>query len=430
MNIISEFSLTVPNETYHGLILTLQDALLLLEGIRRNLLPKVRRRLNDFERKHITAGSVFAWNENELSMKRWTDGKNWLALKVKGPFLIYQELDQARNVKPNGLVKQLFSLTTKQNEKLHLIAYYNPLDRAKDVLAGKIPSQDPLLVKLSLDPAVYLNDFLHYNTADAAPLPQQYQPQPPHHAFSVPYPLPYEHRAGSHSAPLLPHQPQPLQTHYFQPVHPTYYCHPLMVPYQYHQQYHPQQQVYVQPMASHMYPHADAAYPTAPPTAAQVAQGQALGPPFHAGAAAAAAAATQQYHHTVYAQLRPSTAALLARASISSQHQPLLYLAPSPQNQGLYNASPANGLYKPVDLPAFTYAAKSLALPQSLPLPNLPKLTPQTLPLLLDSGLKFDTILTVPVQPLRLPLQLQLLCVQYHPDVRNKLNELDKAFSV
>ena len=57
------------NQTYYGLVLNLQDALLILEGIRLDILPKVQRRLNDFERKCIVAGSIYAWNENALGIK-------------------------------------------------------------------------------------------------------------------------------------------------------------------------------------------------------------------------------------------------------------------------------------------------------------------------------------------------------------------------
>lgn len=162
------------NQTYHGSILGLQDALLILEGIRQDALPQVKRRLNDAERKLICAGSIYAWNETTLGMKRWTDGKNWLASKVKGPFLIYHEHDTDRNIKPNGLVKQSFSLTTKQSEKLHLIAYYNSHDRMSGILRGEVPSQDPLLLKFNLDPSVYCSEFLTNGTREFAVLPRHH----------------------------------------------------------------------------------------------------------------------------------------------------------------------------------------------------------------------------------------------------------------
>lgn len=160
MQVEPDFTQTFTGMTYFGLILNLQDALLVLEGTRRQLLPYVKRRLNDEERKQICAGAVYAWNESDCGMKRWTDGKIWLASKVKSPFLTYQELDESRNVKPDGLVKQIFSLSTKQNDKLHLIAYYNPLQRMKGHLVDTTPSFDPTLSALSLDSEIYQEDIL------------------------------------------------------------------------------------------------------------------------------------------------------------------------------------------------------------------------------------------------------------------------------
>lgn len=236
------------NQTYHGLVMNLQDALLILEGIRLGVLPKVQRRLNDFERKCIVAGSIYAWNENELGMKRWTDGKSWLASKVKGPFLIYQEHDGTRNVKANGLVKQSFSLTTKQNEKFHLIAYYDPAERAKGIPTGKIPSQDSNLLKLQLDPSVYLTDFLHYGVGTSSLLPLQSYVQQTQTSYPASTPSTnMSYNGQMYSAP----QQQP-----------AYYCHPSMMSYQYVSNnamqsssptysYPQQQQVYMQLMPTH-----------------------------------------------------------------------------------------------------------------------------------------------------------------------------------
>lgn len=137
-----------PNQTYFGVILTLQDALLILDGVRCHKLPPVKERLRVSERNKIRSGSIFAWNESQSNIKRWTDGKNWLASKIQGPFLIYLEHDSDRAIKPGGLVKQSFSMKTKQNEKYHLIAYYHPQDRMPGSYCGKLPSQDPNLLNI------------------------------------------------------------------------------------------------------------------------------------------------------------------------------------------------------------------------------------------------------------------------------------------
>lgn len=160
---------TSVQRTYFGLILNLQDALLVLEGTRCLILPCVKRRLNSEERQQICAGAVYVWNENECGMKRWTDGKIWLASKVKSPFLTYHELDESRNAKDNGLIKQIFSLTTKQNTKLHLIAYYSPLRRMDGYLVDLTPSNDPSLSMLSLHPEIYLSDIIDSRTNIGTP---------------------------------------------------------------------------------------------------------------------------------------------------------------------------------------------------------------------------------------------------------------------
>lgn len=246
--------------------MNLQDALLILEGIRLGVLPKVQRRLNDFERKFITAGNVYAWKENEMGMKRWTDGKSWLASKVKGPFLIYQEHDGTRNVKENGLVKQSFSLTTKQNEKFHLIAYYDPAERAKGNTTGKVPSQDPDLLKLLLDPSVYLSNFLHYGGGASSLLPQPNFMQSQQTQMLFPFSSATSTDSGAlnnnlSSQKMMAHNGQMYTTQ----SQPGYFCHSLMASYQYVPNnseqtqaafQHPQQQlVYMQliPAPSHSY---------------------------------------------------------------------------------------------------------------------------------------------------------------------------------
>lgn len=162
MFIIPEFNASqVGNvETYKGRITCLKDALLIVEATRLGILPKIKRRLNEVERQYIVANTVFAWNETECGMKRWTDGKNWLASKVHGSFLVYKELDTKRKVKKNGLIKQSFSLTTKQNQKIHLI-YYAPMDEDTDEnKKAKVPSWDPKLKDLNLKANIYHDNLL------------------------------------------------------------------------------------------------------------------------------------------------------------------------------------------------------------------------------------------------------------------------------
>ncbi|CAO3658334.1 hypothetical protein G6F70_002652 [Rhizopus microsporus] len=157
-------------ETFTGYIKTPQDALIIFEACRKGLLQRVKRRLTSKERTEIRSGSVFAWDEREAGMRRWTDGRTWSPSRVLGSFLTYRELDTKRrprkpsmaipgmkqvvfSYKPNGLIKQSFSICTASNQKLHLISYY----KKADIISGhlKRPSDDPLLNKLEIPKGQY-----------------------------------------------------------------------------------------------------------------------------------------------------------------------------------------------------------------------------------------------------------------------------------
>jgi Gti1/Pac2 family transcription factor len=146
-------------ETYHGHVRTPNDAIVLFEACRIGILPRVQRRLSEKERQQIKSGSVFVWDEREAGMRRWTDGKSWSASRVSGSFLTYREMEGKRGAsvptppvpkrasgkspdgsaegdsdgegpdgyryKPDGLMKQSFSITTSSGQHLHLISYYS-----------------------------------------------------------------------------------------------------------------------------------------------------------------------------------------------------------------------------------------------------------------------------------------------------------------
>ncbi|GAB7340975.1 hypothetical protein MBLNU457_7311t2 [Dothideomycetes sp. NU457] len=143
-------------ETYHGHVRTPTDAIILFEACRIGLLPRVQRRLSEKERQSIRSGSIFVWDEREAGMRRWTDGKSWSASRVSGSFLTYREMEGKRGgnslsaplysgnkkdgkdaqdqsedgpdgyrYKPDGLMKQSFSITTSSGQHLHLISYYS-----------------------------------------------------------------------------------------------------------------------------------------------------------------------------------------------------------------------------------------------------------------------------------------------------------------
>lgn len=169
-------------ETYNGHVRTPADAIILFEACRLGLLPRVQRRLSEKERQSIKSGSVFVWDEREAGMRRWTDGKSWSASRVSGSFLTYREMEGKRGgssfvpplaasragktpestrgsdsdldmpqedgpdgyrYKPDGLMKQSFSITTSGGNHLHLISYYSRSHPNAQNLNN--PSSDPAL---------------------------------------------------------------------------------------------------------------------------------------------------------------------------------------------------------------------------------------------------------------------------------------------
>jgi hypothetical protein len=161
-------------ESFIGYIKTPEDALIIFEACRRGMLNRVQRRLTSKERMNIRSGSVFAWDEREAGMRRWTDGRTWSPSRVLGSFLTYRELDTKRrprrptsspsnslpgvkqvafSYKHDGLVKQSFSICTASNQKIHLISYYSKAD----VIAGRLqrPSHDPVLNQIVIPKGFY-----------------------------------------------------------------------------------------------------------------------------------------------------------------------------------------------------------------------------------------------------------------------------------
>ncbi|KAJ3553999.1 hypothetical protein NP233_g12518 [Leucocoprinus birnbaumii] len=187
---------------WSGWIETTGDALLILEAARRGLIPRVTRRLVDSERKMITSGSVFVFDEDESGIKRWTDGFFWSPSRILGNFLLYRETDKrgaggrsgkdsevssefdgngkpdgslsrpktdpgqsgvdkqrertlvgsltnSYKFKTDGLMKKTFSLTIGGVAQ-HLISYY----RIEDVESGRLrpPSSLPELASLEISP--------------------------------------------------------------------------------------------------------------------------------------------------------------------------------------------------------------------------------------------------------------------------------------
>lgn len=223
-------------------------------------------------------------------MRRWTDGKSWSASRVSGSFLTYREMEGKRGngfastssrktsgknadgsrtgdsdqdggedgpdgyrYKPDGLMKQSFSITTSDNRHLHLISYYSRPQGAVQPL--KQPTNDPALRNIRPQKGMYpeatVNDASSIPAVTRGPMtgspyssappvghpygypppgPPGYMPQayppgswpstptntPPSHY--APYPYGYPVTPGYPPAPYPHHQPPP---HYPSPTGPT-----------------------------------------------------------------------------------------------------------------------------------------------------------------------------------------------------------------
>lgn len=207
-------------DTYHGHVRTPADAIKLFEACRLGLLPRVQRRLSEKERQSIKSGSVFVWDEREAGMRRWTDGKSWSASRVSGSFLTYREMEGKRGggqfippppppvrrssgktpdsgrgsdeddiegpdgyrYKPDGLMKQSFSITNSSGQHLHLISYFSrPHPNAPDL---PTPTSDPQLRHIVPPKGMYPESTVHEAQGPAvirSPMQQGPYIQQPHH---------------------------------------------------------------------------------------------------------------------------------------------------------------------------------------------------------------------------------------------------------
>ena len=179
-----------PIETFYGWIDNTADAFRIFQLCRSSQLGRVRRRLQDSERRLIRSGSVFVFSETESGMKRWTDGKVWSPSRILGHFLIYRELEPCLtrrhssdalmsnsainpqnlhnfekpraakakySAKTNGLVKKTMSVTI-DGDVQHLICYYSqeefiqqgmndPKAMEMTEMLRRIPEPDDIILK-------------------------------------------------------------------------------------------------------------------------------------------------------------------------------------------------------------------------------------------------------------------------------------------
>lgn len=250
-------------ETYNGHVRTPNDAIILFEACRLGLLPRVQRRLSEKERQAIRSGSVFVWDEREAGMRRWTDGKSWSASRVSGSFLTYREMEGKRGgsnfvspvsngpsktpesngmdeegeegpdgyrYKPDGLMKQSFSLTTSTGQHLHLISYFSRAQPTAQLM--RQPSNDPSLASIQIPKGMYPESTI----ADASNTPavtRSPMAGAPNYVMATGAGY---HRAAAPPAYLPGFMPHPYMYHPISPLHtpPGYPIHPAYLPGYYH----------------------------------------------------------------------------------------------------------------------------------------------------------------------------------------------------
>jgi len=92
---------TMQRPTCTGLrVRTPHDAHVIFHAVSLDLLPMVTRRLDTEERRSISSGCIFVWEERGpnaeaagLGIERWTDSIRWGPSRVRDEFLYYHEKD-------------------------------------------------------------------------------------------------------------------------------------------------------------------------------------------------------------------------------------------------------------------------------------------------------------------------------------------------
>ncbi|KAF4623601.1 hypothetical protein D9613_002364 [Agrocybe pediades] len=145
------------------------DAHVVLEAVRLNILPLLKRRLLASERDELRSGHVYVWEEaqDDGGLLRWTDGRRWSQSRMRGDYLFYEEKIETtqeerdakaarrarrasdpnaivpppvrrkdRPSKPNGLTKQTYSVTVNlpgfsEPRKWHVVAYFSGEDYSR-----------------------------------------------------------------------------------------------------------------------------------------------------------------------------------------------------------------------------------------------------------------------------------------------------------
>ncbi|GAA5956434.1 hypothetical protein JCM3765_005661 [Sporobolomyces pararoseus] len=120
---------------FRGFVESTLDALLVFEGCKRGYLPKISRRLQEYEKKALVkSGAIFVFDEEETGIKRWTDGLSWSPSRTLGNFLVYRELD-----KKGGT-----SSSNKEEEEDPSDKSTAPSNSSSRLMGGLTSKSDPL----------------------------------------------------------------------------------------------------------------------------------------------------------------------------------------------------------------------------------------------------------------------------------------------
>ncbi|KAF8990151.1 Gti1/Pac2 family-domain-containing protein [Cyathus striatus] len=229
------------------------DAHVVLEAVRLNLLPLIKRRLLASEREELRSGHVYVWEEaqDDGGLLRWTDGRRWSQSRMRGDYLFYEEKIETtqeerdakaarrarrasdptavipppvrrkdRPSKPNGLTKQTYSVTvnlpgSSETRKWHVVAYFSgndymrlPVIESYDYLRNiRVPTGIFLSNKVLCARADRYGDYSDesevYDDSGQSTLPSIYE----HSAFSASPPpryVPSLPSPGTHAKIILP----------------------------------------------------------------------------------------------------------------------------------------------------------------------------------------------------------------------------------
>ncbi|KAJ7812176.1 Gti1/Pac2 family-domain-containing protein, partial [Mycena olivaceomarginata] len=78
------------------------DAHVMFHAVRLGKLPMITRRLDTEERRAVSSGCVFVWEEKApdtlmgLGLTRWTDSLHWGPSRVRDEFLVYGQINDER----------------------------------------------------------------------------------------------------------------------------------------------------------------------------------------------------------------------------------------------------------------------------------------------------------------------------------------------